>query len=277
MDEALSQHIRLSDIIRVTDPRHYKLHLACGNQDGIHPLDEYVANRDHWIGWNEWRGDKNDWTRQFIYSFIEFYPISNAYLFGGIFEVMERLPDRYVIREIKEYSKWEGRLICRFYRYQGLRGRAFLLEGQIDSFEVLQILPQKYDGERFCGYDLVNHPFSVLRPILQIEKQDWKAALTAVKGIYLIMDTSNGMSYVGSAYGEAGIWSRLACYLNTGHGWNDELVRTILEKGFDYALTNFRFSILEVFAFNTSDEKILEREGHWKNVLLTRQYGYNRN
>ena len=99
----------------------------------------------------------------------------------------------------------------------------------------------------------------------------------AVKGVYLIMDTSNGRSYVGSAYGDAGIWSRLCCYISTGHGWNDELVKTINEKGIDYALSNFKFSILEVFSFNTPDEIIIGRESHWKNVMLSRQFGYNKN
>lgn len=117
----------------------------------------------------------------------------------------------------------------------------------------------------------------ILKAIIQKEKQDWKASLTAVKGVYLIIDTHNGKSYIGSAYGDAGIWSRLCCYVNTGHGWNDELVKTITEKGIDYALANFKFSVLEVFSFNTSDDVILNREKHWKNVMLSRKFGYNKN
>jgi len=77
----MSRSIKLTDIIQIADPKEYKLHLACANQDGVHPLNEYVAERANWVGWNEWRGDKNDWTRPFIFSFIDFYPISNAYLF----------------------------------------------------------------------------------------------------------------------------------------------------------------------------------------------------
>jgi hypothetical protein len=273
----MSAPIKLTDVIEIPHPETFKLHLACVNSEGTHPLNEYIEDRSSWISWNEWRGDRNDWTRPYIFSFIDFYPLSNAYLFGGVFEVKDRLPDRYVIEEVASYAKWEGRLICKFYRYQGLRGRAFNLESQLDAFEVLQVLPHQYDGERFCGYESVNHPFSLLRPILHNEKQDWKASLMAVKGVYLVMDTSNGKSYVGAAYGDAGIWSRLACYIDTGHGWNDGLVKTIEEKGADYALRNFRFSILEVFAFNTSDSVILAREAHWKDVMLSRQYGYNRN
>lgn len=269
--------IKMTEILQIENPKEYKLHLACANEDGCHPLDEYVADRKNWIGWNEWRGEKNRWTRPFIFSMIHFYPISNAYMFGGVFSVKERMPDRYVLDEVEKFKKWDGRLVCGFFHYQGLMGSAFNLENQIDSFDVLQVFPERYDGERFCGYQNINHSFSVLRPLLFKEKADWKASLMAVKGVYLIVDSSNGKTYVGSAYGDAGIWSRLSCYINTGHGWNDELVKTIAEKGMDYALANFKFSILEVFAFNTPDNVILERESHWKYVMLSRIYGYNKN
>jgi hypothetical protein len=207
----------------------------------------------------------------------EFYPISNAWLFGGVFRVKEMRSDGYDIEEVEEFEKYEGRLICKFHRYKGLRGRAFKFETFLDSFEVLQILPEKYEGEPFCGYEKVNHSFEILAAIIKREKQDWKASLSAVKGVYLILDISNGRSYVGSAYSDAGIWSRLNCYVDTGHGWNDDLVRTISEKGIDYALKNFKFSILEIFTFNTPDDVILRRESHWKDVMLSKQFGYNKN
>ena len=54
-------------------------------------------------------------------------------------------------------------------------------------------------------------------------------------------------------------------------------MRTIKLEGHDYALQNFKFSILEVFTSNTPDEVILNREAHWKNVMLSRQFGYNKN
>jgi len=269
--------IKLTDLMKIDHPNQYKLHLACTSPDGTHPLNDYVIDKNNWRDWNEWRGRKNQWTRKYIFSFIEFYPISNTWLFGGVFEVKERLPDRYILEEIPDFDKFEGRLICKFYRYKGLRGRAFNLESYIDSFEVLQILPEKYEGERFCGYENINHSFAVLRSIIQREKQDWKISLSAVKGVYLILDTVNGKTYVGSAYGDAGIWSRLTSYVTTGHGWNDELVKTIKEKSIDYALKNFKFTILEIFTFNTSDEVIRNRESHWKNVLSSRQFGYNKN
>ncbi len=275
VEKKMSVPIKLTDLIPIAEPHQYKLHLACMNDDGIRPLDEYVAG--NWRYWNEWRGKRNDWTRKRVFSLIEYWPLNNAYLFGGVFEVLQRLNTRYKLAIVPEYQKWEGRLVCRFVRYKGMRGRAFYLENFLDSFEVIQLLPERYDGESFCGYQNINHKLGVLKSLVDNEKQDWKAALHAVKGVYLIIDAKDGRAYVGSAYAEAGIWSRLTCYVGTGHGWNDGLMAAIKNKGLDYALANYQFSILEVFTFHTPDETILEREAHWKRVMLSRSFGYNLN
>ncbi len=269
--------IKINDLLRIEDPRQYKLHLACGNEDGLNPLDVYVADRTEWIAWNEWKGDKNDWTRDFVFSLMEFYPTKDSWLFGGAFKVVERSSDHYRLEELPQFKKFEGRLLVSFHRYQGMRGRAYYLETYLDQFEVSEIIPQPYSGEAFCGYEDINHNFNVLEAIFENERTDWKAALSSAKGVYLISDKSNGKQYVGSAYGESGIWSRWKCYLGTGHGWNDELTKLIAEQGMAYARSNFKFSLLEIMAMTTSDETVIARECHWKNVLLTREHGYNRN
>lgn len=269
--------IKLSDLLPLGKPERYKLHLAGRNSEGVHPLNEYINDRKSWLGWNAYRGTRDDWTREYVLSFLEFYPLANAWLFGGAFRVLARNAKQYELEEVDELSKFEGRLVATFYRQQGMRGRAFYLEKYIEKFEVLQLLPERFDGEKFVGYKNLNHRFDLLRSYVLREKQDWKAALSVVKGVYLVMDEATGRPYVGAAYAGAGIWSRLATYVQTGHGWNDELVRTINEKGLDYALANFRFSILEVFTSNTPDDVILDRESHWKKVLLSREHGYNGN
>ena len=269
--------IKLKDIIKIEDPIQYKLHLACRNGDWVSPLDEYVTDYKNWLGWNEWRGNKNDWTRDFVFSLMEFYPRADAWLFGGVFQVLERHEDHYVLQEVDDYKKYVGRVILSFHRYQGMRGRAYYLENYFEEFEVVEILPDPYSGERFPGYENICHDFHVLEPIFKTERSDWKAALSSVKGVYLISDKNNGNKYVGSAYGAAGIWSRWACYIGTGHGWNDELTKLINEKHIKYARENFRLSILEIKAMSTSDDAIISRESHWKNALLSRNYGYNKN
>ncbi len=98
------------------------------------------------------------------------------------------------------------------------------------------------------------------------------------KGVYLITDTLNGKRYVGSAYGTTGIWSRWECYVKTGHGYNDELTWLINTSGIEYARKNFRFALLEHRTMKTDDNVVIQREQHWKSVLLTRsEFGYNKN
>lgn len=269
--------ILAKDIFKLDDLTKYKVHLACRNKDGYSPLDDYITDRKNWIGWNEWKGNRDDWTRDYIFSLIEFYPKANTWLFGGVFKVKEKHADHYVLDELEEYRKYEGRVLISFYRYQGLRGRAYYLENFYDNFLITEIFPKPYDGEVFPGYQNINHDFNSLETIFKNEKTDWKTALVNIKGVYLIVDKSNGKKYVGSAYGEAGIWSRWSCYIGTGHGWNDQLTKLIDSKGLPYARTNFKFSILEIMLMNTSDDYVLDRESYWKNVLLSREYGYNSN
>jgi hypothetical protein len=275
--EALTMTIMLNDIFRIADPGQYKLHLA-GTADGRRPLDEYVADRSDWVDWNEWNNpNRDDWNRQYVFSVMDFYPKPDSWLFGGVFKVLNRLADRYELEEVAEFAKYEGRLLFSFHRYQGLMGRAKKLELLIDQFKVAEIFSERYSGAVFCGYENIDHDFPALEAIFKSEKSDWKTALSNVKGVYLISDKSNGKKYVGSAYGDMGIWSRWACYIGTGHGWNDELVKLITEKQIDYARKNFKLSVLEIMAMPTPDKVVITREAHWKSVLLAREHGYCRN
>jgi len=70
--------INLLDILKIGNPEDYKLHLGCMNDEGNHPLDLFIEDEQQWKGWNEWRGNKNDWTRDYIFSLIEFYPKSKG-------------------------------------------------------------------------------------------------------------------------------------------------------------------------------------------------------
>jgi hypothetical protein len=98
-----------------------------------------------------------------------------------------------------------------FCRPQGWRGKAFKLENTYESLTVFEILKEPFTGQVFPGYERINHKFAHLETIFKASKNDWKAAIESVKGVYLITDKSNNKRYVGSAYGDSGIWSRWAC------------------------------------------------------------------
>ncbi len=267
--------IKVENLLNIDDVRKHKIHFAVWN--GVEqPLDVFVRDREEWKRWNSWRGNRDDYSREYIFSLIRYYPQPDKWLFGGIFKVVERKQDSYVVKLDDKYKEYVGRLLIH-YPGPRVRGRAFYLENHYSSLLVSQILDKPYSGEAFCGYENIKHGFSQLEAIFKQNKQDWKAALQNVKGVYLIVDKKNGKMYVGSAYGESGIWSRWSCYIGTGHGWNDELTILIKANGIDYARENFQFSILEYRPMKTDDQVIIDREQYWKRVLLSGVFGYNKN
>ena len=175
----------------------------------------------------------------------------------------------YEHEELLEYKKYFGRLIVKYKNTsQKLTRRAISL---IDECEVYEILPDIFDNDIFPGYDNVNLSWNDLSRVLQ--KDSWKTALQNQKGVYLITDTSNGKMYVGSAYGERMLLGRWEDYAKTGNGGNKELK----ELSFDHIKQYFRYSILDIFKSTIKDELIISRETWWKEVLLTRDFGYNKN
>ena len=279
------EKFKLNDLFHLTEDemRKYKIHLAAYN-GYEQPLDVFARDREEWKGWNEWRGGKDDFNREYIIGLIPDYHKIDKYVFGGVFKVIKRYDDwqetevGYKVELTNQFKSLIGRLVVGFSRYQGLRGRAFLLENFMDSMSIAEILENPYEGEEFPGYDNVRIDFSSLELLVQNKKTDWRVALENVKGIYLIVDKFNGKKYVGSAYGDSGIWSRWCTYINTGHGYNDELVMLIEKNGIDYARKYFQFAILELRSMKTDDDTIINRESFWKEVLLTRGiFGYNKN
>ena len=64
--------IKVRYILKIDESsvKNYKLHLACWNRED-HPLDVYLRSWDEWVGWNKWRGEKNDFSREYIFSLID--------------------------------------------------------------------------------------------------------------------------------------------------------------------------------------------------------------
>jgi len=267
--------IHLKSFMPIGNPGEYKIHFAVYNGEE-EPLDIFTRDPDEWKGWNSWRGKRDDFNRRFIFGLIRYYHQPNRWLFGGIFEVVERGATSNKVELVDLYREFIGRLLLD-HPGPGLQGRAFRFENYIENLKVAQILESPYEGEAFCGYENIEHGFARLEPIFVRNKLDWKSALENVKGVYLITDRCNGKMYVGSAYGDTGIWSRWACYIGTGHGGNDEFTKLINEKGIDYARTNFQFSLLEFRSMRTDDQAVIDREQYWKRVLQTEQHGYNKN
>lgn len=267
--------LRLFDIIDIPKNKFnkYKLHLAIGPTEKKEPL--YELFKGNFKSWQEWQNRKN-FERDYIFSLI--YYNRDEWVFGGIYRQRgaEKIGNRfkYDTELLEAYSNLIGRLIIRFRRPG--RQSYLNLEKWADKLEVIEILRKPYSVGPFPGYENVIIDFNLLKTIIEKEEPSWKAALSSVKGVYIITDKSNGKIYVGAAYGDDSFWSRWSLYAKNGHGGNRELKKIIDEKGMEYA-SNFQFSILEVRSPVTDKDEIIKREMHWKNVLKSREFGYNEN
>lgn len=267
--------ILLQDIWPINNPEEYKVHFARWNRHS-QPLEVMARSSEEWQGWQEYRPGRNDFNRDYIFSLAQFYHETDVWMFGGVFRVLERYPDRYTVEMTDIGHQFHGRLKL----YSPYRGRTTrkMMEKHYQDFQVKEILQEPYSGRSFSGYDEIDLSFDELETLIRNDRPDWKGPLENIKGVYLITDTHTSRIYVGSAYGDDGIWSRLSTYIENGHGGNVELRNLVNENGLKYCLEHFRFALLEDHRPRTPDDVIIARETYWKRILLSRGVdGLNRN
>ncbi len=253
----------------------FKIHCATGMPNP--PLEAFYEGK--FKKWQEYQNGRN-FECDHIISMIHLR--GSDWLFAGVFKVLGCQPKSNKVKKWFDYSTSEvpglehltGRALISFnksFRASCLKGERFA-----NSLIIKEIKSERQSITDFPGYNKVSLSFRELKIVIRQEIQTWKTALINIAGIYLIADTKTGKLYVGSAYGDGGIWQRWINYNATGHGGNKELRQLLLDKSDDYA-DFFLFTILEVIDLNASNDYVTGRESHWKDALLTRQYGYNRN
>ncbi len=266
--------------------RDYKVHFAIGAKDRKEPYNAFLI--DDFKEWQERQTQKN-FKRKYILSLV--YYERDVWMFAGIYEVLPIKPVPIESENGWHGWKYETRLVD---RATDLIGRAFLgfkkeFRASYPVFELdpkngdpIAEMPLAYLLEKrvtladFTGFDSVNIDYKTLKYIVSDNIHSWKAALSKVKGVYLIVDTHTGKQYVGSAYGDDCIWQRWVEYANNGHGGNVELKELLARNGENYKF-NFKYSILEICNANLGNDYVIGRETYWKEVLLTRIFGLNKN
>lgn len=267
--------ITLPDILPLAEPDQFKVHFARFNGSD-QPLDVLARSIEDWAGWQRWRPGRDEFNRPYVFAVAQDYRRPDNWLFGGIWEITERHDDHYEVRLTEIGRGLLARLVLR--REHTSRGTRLNFENHYSQFEVVEVLQKPYSGLPFEGYDQINLRFSQLEGIVNRAQEDWRTALAHTKGVYLLTDDATGRQYVGSAYGNDGIWSRWCDYIASGHGGNVELRTLVPDATLDYCRENFRFSLLEAIAAKAPDELVIDRESHWKEVLRTRgETGLNRN
>lgn len=146
--------------------------------------------------------------------------------------------------------------------------------GKADQMPVVEIA----DPARvpFPGFDNVLITYDELLAIAEDSRYaEWRTALAAVQGVYLVADTSSGELYVGKADGTERLLGRWNAYGRDGHGGNVAL-RELAEIDVTHR-RHFIFSILRVFGPAATTAEVDAAEAHFKRALLSRQFGLNRN
>ena len=268
------------DLIRLmndlNDDTKYRFHLAKTEPEGGRPLDALVKSENDWLNWQVYKGKKRARfaNAKFVVSFAQIN--GNKFLFGGIFEILDRTGNSYDVEYTKEYGDMIGRLII---EYQGNNKKSTVFKPSYiySHSRISGIYEYRFKGEPFRSYDEINHDFHAMEIIVKNELSDWKVALSSISGIYLISDKATGKHYVGSAHGEDGIWGRWNSYIYGFHGNNVDLVKLFKKKNEEYFRKNFKFAILEVMSSARTLDEVRKRESLWKCKLSSREFGYNQN
>lgn len=270
------KQINLNDILQLSDLSNVKIRFNLMFTDNWNPIEIFKSgDLSKMLQGQYWNYAKRKSYKegQITLGFLKIKPNEDYWLLFHIGKITKDLNKMngigYEYIDLHEYDKYIGRLVIKFKnKSQTMIRKA---ESVIDDCEVSQILPDTFDNDIFPGYDRINISWHELKRV--INKENWITALENQKGVYLITDIINGKKYIGAAYGENMILGRWKAYIKTGHGGNVGLKKL----SFEYIKNNFRYSLLDIFKPSTNDQKIIERENWWKETMLSRKHGYNKN
>ncbi|MDU5912018.1 MAG: GIY-YIG nuclease family protein [Staphylococcus epidermidis] len=250
----------------------------------------FKEDETEWEQINAWKTkhpNNNLNHADYLLAFAQYYPYGPEYfIFGGLYKIKKIEPEvfdevGYELTLMDDYKEYRKRLIVKLKKTIGRDLYNRLYKNIQDTLEpeVYEIAPNTKLGH-FPGYQNVTLSHPQMQQIILRNEPSWKQALMNVKGVYVITDLSNGKLYIGSASGNTdGIWQRWSDYANIENltGGNKLLNEIKLDKGKDYIINNFQYSILEIFDTKTKADTIINRENYWKNVFCTRKYGMNYN
>ena len=285
--------IKFIDFLPVPVPARTKVKFNIrAGADGV-PAWELLQSEDQepWLNMTRYRAEGNANNNldgaDFVLAFAQ-YPLygPNFFIFGGLFETRLVIPkinkgSGYVLTPMLQHSEYVRRLIVKLDIPPGqsyLRWYETLQTSLIKPI-IYELAPDTKLGA-FPGYQNVLLRHSEMQRIIKNAEPSWRNALSNIKAVYVITDTSDGLLYVGSASGEAdGLWQRWTAYANVNKltGGNIKLEKLLKERGPEHIVNHFQYSILEIFDKKTRDDTILQREAFWKKALNSRENGLNAN
>jgi len=258
---------------RGLDPK-AKIKLVRHKQTGKDLYNLYRNNRSEFFKYQNYQ-HKDVFKRiDFIVSFIG--EEGNKSRFVGVYKIISctkvsTSPDRFNY-EMEEVAGFEALVEKVIVGWKSERSWHQYISNDMPVIEIHQGLHY----QQFKDYFDFILEFKELQEIVNNKYKEWKLMLSATKGVYLISDTKTGKLYVGSAYGEEGIWGRWSNYVKTnGTGGNKQL-KALVAGDKDYAF-NFRFSILMLLPKTITPDQAIEKELLFKKKLGTNSFGLNNN
>jgi hypothetical protein len=262
------------------------------HQDRRYPVQE-LRRHDEWLElYQSYQGKpKFHGVKQIV----SFYGLSGTRAgFYGVYRVLSQRQHEakdVPILESCEWSKDWNRDAKFFYelerdpRFDEFRDRLIIDWGpgtlawvqNLDNKPVLEILEPGRKLAPFADYLEFSLTHGELKDLFGNEEahRDWRIPLSAVAGVYLVLAQRTGDLYVGSAYGESGIWGRWRNYAMSGDGGNVRL-QELITRDSAYP-EQFRFSVLQILPKTMAQKEVLEREKLYKRKLGTRATGLNSN
>lgn len=242
--------------------------------------EKYRTNRDWFLGYQNSQSKPVFHETDYIVSFIG--EGGGAARFVGVYRVTKKqknpkpvkndLLDSTYLYEMEEERGFEDLKERVLVRWTNPISWHQWFENEM---EVIEIQRGFYDRP-FTDYLGFILKFDELKEIVSREYADWKLMLSATNGIYLVSDARTGKLYVGSAYGENGIWGRWCEYVRTkGHG-NNKLLKGLLSEDKGYG-RNFQFSVLMLLPSSVTANEAIAKERLFKKKLGTNAFGLNDN
>jgi len=182
----------------------------------------------------------------------------------------------YELRREPGFEDLENRVVIEWGRatrawHQWLKNKEVANKEVVEILSSGAILPPFDD---YLGFTLTHSELKDVcsQPDVNAE---WRARLSAIAGVYLILATTTGQQYVGSATGVEGVWGRWTEYAKNGHGGN-KLLKKLIQNDAAYP-DAFKYSILQILPPTFARSVVLDSERLYKEKLGSLATGLNEN
>lgn len=278
--------IKLNDLLKLTNEelKNTKVRF-CQNNGENDPIELFKKNPDTLLKWHYWNSQSYK-VGQLTIGIVDMG--GHEWLLFHVGRVTKKLKLDYrgigyeyetlgyVEEKGIDYSDYLGRVVISYHKK--MQSQFPNANTVIDDFIVKEILPSQFTGFDFPGYENVSLSYSELETIINGDYPSYKNALEHQQAVYVLTDLKTGKLYVGSATSkDKMLLARWKGYITTFHNGNIDLKELFEKEGEDYFKKYFQYSIIENFNSNVDYNYIIKRESYWKNVLDSRNHGYNKN